>query len=249
MSEDRHIQGSPLTTTLILIRHGETAWNREKRLQGQIDTPLSEVGQQQARAVAIRFGAALGLQADAEGQVPSIVDVVLSSDLSRAMQTAAPLAEALGLSVMPEPGLRERHYGVFQGTTRDQIAVQWPDDHARWIGHDPDFAPEGGESMRQLSERVVRTLGRVAKAYPGKTVVCVTHGGVLDCAYRFAAPLPLEAPRQHTLLNASVNTIQWYSNANANANGHGANANANGTAHLIAWGDVAHLSATKDDSI
>ena len=229
----------PLVTTLVLIRHGETAWNREKRLQGQIDIALSDVGERQARSLAERFD--VKANADANAQAALIVDVVLSSDLSRAMQTAAPVAEALGLPIIPEPGLRERHYGVFQGTTRDQIALQWPHDHARWMAHDPDFTPEGGESMRQLSARVVRTLASIGRAYAGKTVVCVTHGGVLDCAYRFAVPLPLEAPRQHTLLNASVNTIQWYSDET----GH----DAHGTARLIAWGDVAHLTATKDDSI
>jgi probable phosphoglycerate mutase len=244
MQRDRPIpvsSAAPFVTTLVLIRHGETAWNREKRLQGQIDIALSDVGVQQARALAERFDAKSKVDATVNAQAAFSIDAVVSSDLSRAMQTAAPLAEVLGLTVVPEPGLRERHYGIFQATTRDQIAVQWPDDHARWIGHDPDFAPEGGESMRQLSERVVRTLASIGRMYAGKTVVCVTHGGVLDCAYRFAAPLPLEAPRQHALLNASVNTIQWYPGEIEHA--------AHGMAHLIAWGDVAHLASTKDDSI
>lgn len=219
------------TTRLILVRHGETAWNRIKRLQGQTDIPLSDTGVQQALLLAARLRREQGpatTSAVSLGQVHGVV----SSDLSRALQTAAPLAEALGTEVMPCPGLRERHYGIFQGNDAKSIQAQWPDAHAAWTSHDPDFAPADGESLRQLYRRTVDALSAVARQYRGKTVICVAHGGVLDCAYRFTVSMPLDVPRAHPLLNASANTIDW----------HIANDPAQDRAQLHAWGDVAHLA-------
>lgn len=222
-------------TTLILVRHGETAWNRIKRMQGQIDIPLSDVGVAQADLLARRVARERVMSGEARVRDPltlSRIDAVVSSDLSRAMQTALPIAAAVGCEVVPDVALRERHYGVFQGHDSEQVRAQWPEAHARWIGHDADFAPEGGESLRQLSLRVRQALSAIARRYPGKTVVCVAHGGVLDVAYRFAEGLPLDTPRQHLLLNASANTIAW----------HRASAPDDDRATMLLWGDVRHLT-------
>lgn len=255
---------STQSTTLVLVRHGETEWNRVKRIQGQIDIPLSAAGHEQANALAERVrrerrdhqavaaaDTLVTATTPALGSIEEIaatatvlaghIDAVISSDLSRAMQTATPLATVLGLTVEPDERLRERHYGVFQGHDADAIRDQWPESHARWVSLDPDFGPETGESLRVFSARVVDALASIARRYPGKTVVCVAHGGVLDCAYRFAKSMPLEAPRAHLLLNASVNIIDWYPQTDPRAD----------RAELVLWGDVSHLAeqvAARDDT-
>ncbi|MCY0387355.1 histidine phosphatase family protein [Robbsia sp. Bb-Pol-6] len=228
-------------TTLILVRHGETGWNRIKRIQGQIDIALSPLGERQAALLGARTAAE---RAAREGTLGRI-DAVVSSDLARAMQTAAPIARAAGVAVQADHGLRERHYGVFQGHDAATIRARAPDAYAHWIAHDPDFTPEGGESLRTLYGRVVRTLGAIARRHPGRTVVCVTHGGVLDCAYRFAAALPLTGPRACPVLNASVNRIVWHNGAPDAPVQAGAD-----RAAVLAWADIAHLAGlvdTRDD--
>ena len=204
---------------LLLIRHGVTAWNRERRFQGQTDIPLDAEGHLQAR----RLAAALS---------SSRVSAVYASDLARASQTAAPLAQALGLPVLAARGLRERHYGAFEGRTFDELERDRADEFARWHARDPDFElPGGGESLRVLHARVEDALMELARRHPGERVAAVTHGGVLDCAYRVATGLGLSEPRRHHILNASINRIAFEE----------------GAFRLIDWGDVAHLGYTDGD--
>lgn len=207
-------------THLIVIRHGETAWNRERRLQGQLDVPLNDTGAAQARALA-------------EALTGEPIDAVYSSDLGRAMQTATPLAEALGLTVRPERQLRERCYGVLEGMTYAEVSEQRPEDFARWQARVPDYAPERGESLREFQDRAVEIALSLSRRHPGERIALVAHGGVLDCLYREATGMTLEAPRQHELLNASVNRLRC------------------DTAHLtlLQWGDVSHLAAMTLDEV
>lgn len=204
---------------LILVRHGVTAWNKDRRFQGQIDIPLDDEGRDQA----MRTGRRLAGER---------VDAVYSSDLSRARETADAIARAIGVERRSEHGLRERHYGAFEGRTHDEIRRDRPQAYARWHAREPGFAlPGGGESLSQFHGRVLATLRTLASRHPGERVVAVTHGGVLDCAYRIASGLPVEAPRGHDLLNASLNRIAW--------DGSGF--------RLLAWADVAHLDRAADD--
>ena len=207
-------------THLIVIRHGETAWNRERRLQGQLDVPLNDTGRAQARALA----AAL---------TGEPIDAIYASDLGRALETAAPLAEALGLAVRPERNLRERCYGDLQGMTYAEVAEQRPEDFARWQARVPDYAPRGGESLLTFQERTVEIALSLSRRHPGERRAVVAHGGVLDCLYREATGMTLEAPRQHELLNASVNRLR------------------SDSTHLtlLQWGDVNHLSALALDEV
>lgn len=210
-------------TTLILVRHGVTDWNRARRFQGQIDIPLNEEGRRQAALTGQRLAAEAS-------QRP--VAAVYTSDLSRAMQTAEPIARGLGLAVRAEPALRERHYGNFEGCTHEQLARDQADAWRRWRAREPDFVlPGGGESLRDFHQRVEQVLRHLATSHPAATVVAVAHGGVLDCAYRIAAGLPLDAPRGHDLLNASLNRIAFR----------------DGRFALIDWADVAHLDDVLDD--
>lgn len=207
-------------TELILVRHGVTAWNRERRFQGHTDRGLDDEGREQARRAAARLA-----------REP--VDAIYASDLGRAWQTAEPLGEATGLAPRSEPALRERHYGAFEGRSHDELAHEAPEAFARWERREPDFElPGGGESLRAFDARVRATLVELAARHPGQRVVAVTHGGVLDCAYRAARGLALEAPREHALLNASINRIGWR----------------DGAFFLIDWADVGHLSGAGDDA-
>jgi 2,3-bisphosphoglycerate-dependent phosphoglycerate mutase len=213
-----------MTTRILFIRHGETAWNRIKRIQGHIDIPLAETGVVQAQRLAER------LAREAHGD--RRLDAIYSSDLQHAQQTAAPTALALGLAVRLVAGLRERAYGVFQGHDSGEIAQRYPDDYARWQTRDPGFAPEGGESVRTFYHRVVHAVEAIVQAHPGERIACVTHGGVLDCVYRYANGLRLDAPRDYALLNTSINTVAFESD---------------GKARVLEWADVAHLGGASDD--
>ncbi|MDM7457367.1 MAG: histidine phosphatase family protein, partial [Tepidimonas sp.] len=142
-------------TRILAIRHGETAWNRDARIQGQIDIPLNETGHWQAQRVA----AALRHEPLA---------AVYSSDLSRARATAEPLAQALGLAVQTHPGLRERCFGVLQGRTWAELEQQHPDVVRAWKARVPDFAPPGGESLLALRARVETTFAELAARHPGQ---------------------------------------------------------------------------------
>lgn len=205
---------------LLLIRHGETAWNAEHRIQGSLDIPLSSTGVWQAGRLAQY------LQSEA-------IAAVVASDLARAWMTAQPLAARLGLDVRPEPRVRERNFGCFEGHTADEIAARWPDAFHSWRARDPAWAMPGGESGNAFIERVLDGLHDIALAHAGHTVVVVAHGGVLDVAYRHARRLTWEAAREHAMLNAAVNRVQASASPLA--------------LRIREWGDIEHLSAARDE--
>jgi len=184
------------STRILAIRHGETAWNRDSRIQGHLDIPLNEIGQLQAR----RMGGALSGES---------IDMIYTSDLSRARETAQALADATGAPLTLEPLLRERAFGAFEGLSFDEIAARWPEQSERWRRRDLDFAPEGGESIPDFYARCVPVVERLAGAHPGRTIAVVAHGGVLDCLYRAGARLPLEAARSWMLGNATINRLLY----------------------------------------
>lgn len=198
---------------LILIRHGETDWNRAMRFQGQVDIPLNAVGLAQAGRLAGRVAA-------------ETVHAVVSSDLQRAVQTAAPAAAQLGLPIATQPGLREQCFGVAEGLTSVEIRQQRPDDWARWTSFQADQAFEQGESTRQFHTRCLAALRTLATAHAGATVLVVTHGGVLDMVFRTARALSLDGPRLAEIPNAGFNRIR---------------VDPDGGIELLVWADTAHL--------
>ncbi|HQR21542.1 MAG TPA: histidine phosphatase family protein [Burkholderiaceae bacterium] len=209
-------------TTLLVIRHGETAWNAEHRIQGHLDIPLSPAGMRQAACLAERLGGAA-------------IDAVYSSELARAWLTAAPLAERLGLEIMSDTRLRERSFGLFEGLTLDEIATRHPEPFRRWRERDPAWTVDGGESGLDLIDRVLGALHDIVTRHPGGTVAVVTHGGVLDVVYRAARTLPWDAPRQHQMLNASINRLSAVAPPL--------------TMNIIDWADVAHLEQARDETL
>jgi len=205
-------------TRIIAIRHGETAWNVDTRIQGQLDVPLNATGQWQAERLALAL-------AD-EG-----VDVLYTSDLQRAQQTAGPLARACGVEPAPEPGLRERGFGIFEGRTWAEIEQHWPDESTRWRRREPDFGPVGGETLQSFYERCVACATRLAQRHPGAVVALVAHGGVLDCLYRAATRVELRAPRSWQLGNASINRLLYTPQGFT----------------LVGWADTGHLDGAVHD--
>ena len=199
-------------TRVIAIRHGETAWNSESRIQGQTDIGLNPTGAWQAT----RLPAAL---AD-EG-----IDAVYSSDLIRTLDTATALADSCGLPVLPDADLRERCFGEFEGHTFAEIEARWPVLSERWRRRDADFGPAGGEVLADFYARSMSAATRLVAAHLGQTVVLVTHGGVLDCLYRAATRISLQAPRTWQIGNAGINRL-LYSEAGF---------------VLVGWNDVGHL--------
>lgn len=202
-------------TRLILVRHGETVWNRERRMQGHRDSPLSEHGKWQADRVARR----LAQQSFA---------ALYSSDLGRAYLTAKSVSDATGHEIVADAELRERHFGVFEGLTVEEISSGYPDEYLRFKSRDPDYAVPGGESARAFRDRCIACLERIARRHAGDDVVVVTHGLVLDMLYRAAHGMDLEAPRPVPLLNASLNVFL----------------HAGDVWHAETWGDVGHLADT-----
>jgi probable phosphoglycerate mutase len=205
-------------TRLCIVRHGETAWNAEHRVQGQLDVPLNAAGLAQAEAIARALGG-------------ERFDALYSSDLSRALQTAAPAAKQLGLEIVQDKDLRERHYGVFQTHTYAEVKVRYAEDYAHFLARDPDFAFQTGESLREFSQRSLSVVGRIATAHPGKHVLVVTHGGVLDELYRFIRKIPMQAPRDFGIPNCGINRLA-----------HDA-----GGWRIECWADIAHLESALDD--
>ncbi len=205
---------------LVLVRHGETPWNRDRRLQGHIDIDLNEDGRRQARAVAVRLAR-------------ERVDALYTSDLRRARKTADAIALTTGVAVHPDAGLRERNYGVLEGHRLDELPERFPVEYAQWQARQPDAVIERGETLGGFYARVSQTIERIGRSHPGQRVVITAHGGVLDCAYRMATGTPIEARRSWDLLNASVNCIAF--------DGH--------RFVLRDWADVTHLVSEGLDEV
>jgi len=157
---------------VILLRHGRTAYNAEARFQGQLDVPLDEVGLGQAKRVADTLASEL-----TGGPVR-----VLSSDLSRAAQTAEVVAARLGTEVTLEPRLREIYAGQWQGLLREEIVAGWPENYAAWRRGDVDVRIGGGESRADAGLRASAAITEAAGSMDGGTLICVSHGGSLRSA-------------------------------------------------------------------
>ena len=207
-------------TRILAIRHGETAWNVDGRLQGHRDIPLGDTGRVQAR----RLAQALAGRGD--------IDAIVSSDLSRALETARIVAEAQGLPVTTDIGLRERCFGDFEGRTFAEVSAAWPAEAERWRRRDPDWVPPGGgESLLLFRERVTQTVQVLAAQNAGKTLALFTHGGVLDVLYRAATGLGLQDARTWQIGNTAVNRLLWTPDSGLT---------------LVGWADTTHL---EDESL
>ncbi len=186
---------------LVVVRHGETDWNRVRRLQGHTDIALNATGIEQAARLASALANAS-------------IAAIHASDLARARATAEPVAAGLGLPVQRDARLRERHYGVLEGRTFDEIVVSHPAEAERMRSRDAAHTMAGGESQETFFRRVVDAVTSIAAAEEaargsGATILIVTHGGVLDMLYRAAYDLALDAERSCPIPNAAINRIAF----------------------------------------
>jgi probable phosphoglycerate mutase len=208
-------------TQITAVRHGETAWNAQSRLQGHLDIDLNDLGRWQAQ----RVGLALA---------DSGISTIYCSDLCRAHNTALAISRAISqhIGIAPsdlrlEPGLRERSFGSFEGLTYEQVSTLHPEDALRWKQRDPHWAPPGGESPTALHQRIATTLHAIAAQHPGEHIALVSHGGVLDMLYRLATGQALNAPRTWELGNCAINRLLYTPQALT----------------LVGWADTQHLDA------
>ncbi|HTP60474.1 MAG TPA: histidine phosphatase family protein [Burkholderiales bacterium] len=207
-----------MNTRLCVVRHGETAWNAEHRVQGQLDVPLNAIGQAQAEATAKVLG-------------EEKFSAIYSSDLARAQQTAQPAARLLAMSVALDRDLRERHYGIFERLTYAEVKQKFPGDYARFEAREPGYDFRTGESLSAFSERSIAAISRIADRHAGESVLVFTHGGVLDMLQRFITGSELSTQRGFGIPNAGLNRIElvgrrW---------------------QIRAWADTAHLDDALDD--
>lgn len=180
-----------MTLTLHLVRHGQTAWNREGRVQGQIDVPLDDVGLRQAHEIAAALRA-------------RPIGAIYTSDLTRARQTAQPLARALGIDPRDEPALRERGFGLAAGRPRAEIVRE--EDIS--LPQSLDHSFPGGESVRELYARVAAFLQSLLEAPPARELALFTHGGSMRVARAFLAGLPVERIDWSRIVNGQICTLR-----------------------------------------
>ena len=199
-------------TRIIVVRHGETAWNVATRIQGQLDIELNQTGRWQAQRLAQALAG--------EG-----LDAIYASDLARARDTARMVACRAGLDLRTETGLRERGFGSFEGLTFAEVEQRFPEQARRWRQRDASFGPQGGETLMAFYQRAVGSVTALAARHRGQHIAVVAHGGVLDALYRAASRVALDAPRTWQLGNASVNRLL---------------ASDDGLV-LVGWGDTLHL--------
>lgn len=176
---------------LILVRHGQTVLNVEHRYQGQIDVPLDEIGQKQARRLAGR------LQHEPLARI-------IAADLTRAMQTAQAVAEPHGLPVEADPRLREMAFGEWEGFTFDEVKARWPTQVAEWLRDPLNVAPPGGETGAQVAGRVRSFVDDLLRTENGQTVLIVSHGGPLRIWLCLALGL---SPADHWHFNLDLASI------------------------------------------
>ena len=199
-------------TQVIIVRHGETLWNIKGIRQGHLDSPLTESGTAQAKALGERLKR-------------EKFTALYSSDLDRAVETAQRITALTGHEIVTDLRLRERHLGIFQGLTADEMKQRYPEEYRLNRSLSPNYVIPGGESIVQQVARNIAYLNEIAEKHRGETIVVVTHGGVLSGLFRHTFSIPFGAPRRFEFVNAGLNTFVYQG----------------GDWFLQTWGDVSHL--------
>ena len=199
-------------TQVIIVRHGETLWNIKGIRQGHLDSPLTESGKAQAKALGARLKR-------------EKFSALYSSDLGRAVETAQRITALTGHEIVTDLKLRERHLGIFQGLTADEMKQRYPEEYRLNRSLSPNYVIPGGESIVQQVARNIAYLNEIAEKHRGETIVVVTHGGVLSGLFRHTFSIPFGAPRRFEFVNAGLNAFVYQG----------------GDWFLQTWGDVSHL--------
>jgi len=202
------------TTHFCLVRHGETDWNAARRLQGHTDIQLNARGLVQAKQMAHALKAS-NLQ----------FDILYTSDLQRAKQTAHAIESLYSTTAIVHGALRERHFGILQGLTTDEAPQREPELWQSHLNREIHQDLRGGESILQFAQRVQMVLEEIRQQHIGKTILLVSHGGTLEMMYRVASKQALDTEKVVTVPNASLN---WISHDEAGWK-------------VNAWADTSHL--------
>ncbi|MEY3220460.1 MAG: hypothetical protein RIT27_1817 [Pseudomonadota bacterium] len=182
-------------TRIFLVRHGETAWNLEGRMQGHLDVPLTEIGIEQAKAAAEELS---GISFDG----------FYCSDLQRAFQTAQQISSKIKQPPQALFELRERNLGILQGFTRNEAIEHYPDVVDAYLNN-PDFVIPKGESSRDFMQRCITIINQLAKQHLNQNILMVTHGGFVGNVLKYVLEIPISAPRRFKVLNTSINTFLY----------------------------------------
>ncbi len=196
------------------VRHGESEFNSEGRVQGHLDVPLSELGRRQAAAVATALAAE-----------PS--EIIFASPLRRARETADIIAQRLGLVIETDPRLKEINVGIFQGKRRDELPQLYPEEFARWKRDEPDFIIPGGESRKELERRGLEAFEAIRRSSRREAIV-VAHGRLLIVTMRAMVPDVADLRKSSGLENGSISTLAL---------------TAPGRAELVRFNNVEHLAS------
>ncbi len=210
-----------MASELILIRHGVTAWNKDRRFQGGIDIPLDDEGLRQACLLGQFF------------QHQPAPDLVIASDLGRAIATAKPIADHFRLEVQIEPHWRERHFGDFEGKSHRELLEQYPEDFERWRSRSLHHVfPGGGESLAVFHARVLAAMDDVRRRFSKdiRRIVVLTHGGVLGSVYRIAQGLRPDDSIKVPIENTAVNRLFLDGGPNEE------------TWAIRSWGELTHMN-------
>jgi len=188
-------------TLIIVVRHGETEWNSIGRHQGWLDSNLNKVGVEQANCIADLLK-------------KQVFDVLYSSDLGRAKQTAKIISQKINLNIKVDKRLRERNLGILGGLTANQFNENYPDEYINYRKGEVDYVLPNGESIRQAYERSTKCLEEIATNHSNKNILIVTHGWILEYFFRRVLEIPLEQPRRFSIRNCSINSFsltdtQW----------------------------------------
>ncbi len=201
---------------LIAVRHGETDFNAERRMQGHLDVPLSETGRVQAQAAAARLA-------------DEPIDKIYSSDLQRALETARIIHEGREIELVTDLRLREFHMGTFQGMTLSEAREKHGDAWERFFIHDADFALPGGQSRNQKQVEIASFMEEVVRSQAGGRMLVVTHGGILIAMLRHVLGIPASHYFRVSIENTGIQRFRYK----------------NETWQLVSWGEVDHLTVTR----
>ena len=183
-----------MATEITIIRHGETMWNVQKRIQGQRNSKLSENGITQAELVA-------------KALAKREFDVLISSDLERALETANIINKQLLIPHKYSANLRERSFGIFEGKNFAEIEEKYPEEYLRYKERNPEFVVPGGESIQQLYQRVTSEIEAIAHKFKDQNVLIVSHGLVLEMMMYKTFNLKLNEPRTFSINNSSISSF------------------------------------------
>ncbi|MCK5718314.1 MAG: histidine phosphatase family protein [Thiomargarita sp.] len=183
-------------TQIFLVRHVETLWNIERKIQGHLDSPLTETGLVQAQALGKYFKS-------------ETFTAIYSSDLGRTYQTAQAIADKQNLPIIKKICLRERNFGIIQGTLKKELESKYPHIFPYYKMNEPNYVIPDGESLQQLHDRCVQCFEKLAQKHPNERILVVSHNGILVALVKYILGIELKVRPAILSSNASINVFSY----------------------------------------